>query len=420
MSKFLKRVLILGGNRYNVSGIRAAREAGFFTLVADRNPQAPGLDAADVGLAIDLFDYESLIQAIEHHGGVDGIISMAEVGVRPAAYLSYRLDLPSITREAAENATSKAAMRRLWAKVGEYSIDFYVVSSEDEAFHAVDKLGTFPVIFKPDRSIGGSRGVSRVENRDEVREAFLFAKSGALPDSDIIIEPFISGSEHSAEVLIWARQTSVLCIGQKVKSRYPYRVDISVQYPARLTSSQEAVVADMCHKSITALGITQGVAHVEFVFTQNGPVQLELGARCGGGHTPQIAHHVSGVDEFIESIRMACGMAPSQFRPTARRGADYRFLIFPPGKLAGVTIPDSVKSHKNILDVAVTLQPGEEIRPLRTTSERAGFVVSVADDYGAAVDLADWACLQSTVTYDDGSVDHPCTLLDCGVPLSEI
>jgi biotin carboxylase len=402
-----KKLLILGGNQYNVPSIRAARRAGFFTLVADRNSKAPGLDEADIGLPIDLFDYEALLKAIETYGGVDGIISMAEVGVRPAAFLSARLGLPSITQEAAAQATSKAAMRRLWANIPQYSIDFEVVKTEEEAIRAVDRLGTYPLIFKPDRSFGGARGVSCIESKSEIHEAFQFAKSGALSNSDIVVERFVYGSEHSAEVLIWERKTSALCIGQKVKSKYPYRVDVSVQYPAPLSPNQEAVIADMCQKAITDLRLTQGIAHVEFVYTQEGPILFELGARCGGGHTPQIAQHVSGVDEFIEACRMACGMPPTQLSPFAKRGSDYRFLVFPPGKMREVIIPDRVKSHKNILDVEVTLLSGEDVRPLRSTAERTGFVVAVAEDRQAAIEWADWACSQIVVEYDDGSVAHP-------------
>jgi len=409
---FQKKLFILGGNRYNVPGIRAARQAGFFTLVVDRNPQAPGLDAADVGLPIDVFDYEALREAIRRYGGVDGVMSMAEAGVRPAAYLSHGLKLPSIAQEAAENATSKAAMRRRWARIGQYSTDFRVVSVEEQVYQATEQLEYFPLVFKPDRSFGGSRGVSRVENKDQVQKAFQFAKSGGLPNSDVVIERSLNGTEHSAEVLIWRGRTSVLCVARKVKSSYPYRVDTSVQYPARLSSSQQAVVVDMCHQAVTTIGLTQGAAHIEFVYTRSGPVLLELGARCGGGHTPQIAHHVSGVNEFIEACRICCGIAPTQFSPTASRAADYRFLIFPPGKLAQVRIPDSVRSHKDILDVGVTLEPGEDIRSLQSTSERAGFVISLSEDYQAAVDLADWACGEISVEYDDGSFAHAYQLKD--------
>lgn len=112
------RILILGGGRYNVPSIREARAAGFVTFVADRNPDAPGFEAADHALPVDLNDCESLIRAVSELGGISGVVSMAEVGVRSAANISAQLRLPSISPEAAANATSKAAMRRLWRQIG--------------------------------------------------------------------------------------------------------------------------------------------------------------------------------------------------------------------------------------------------------------------------------------------------------------
>jgi len=407
-----KRILILGGGRYNVPSIRAAREAGFATFVADKNPHAPGLRAADHALPIDLNDCDSLTQAVTALGGIDGVVSMAEVGVRAAANISARLGLPSISEGAAANATSKAAMRRNWRQIGKYSTGFEVVATEEEACRASARLGQFPLIFKPDRSFGGSRGVTRVERAEDVAGAFHAAQAGGLPNSEVVIEHCMEGSEHSAEVLIWNGKTSLLCIGQKIKSLPPYRVDVSVQYPAQLTALQESAVADMCHHAVGALGLTQGAAHVEFGYTDQGPVLFELGARCGGGHTPQIAHHASGVNEFIEACRMACGMPPVQFPPTSRRGADYRFLVFPPGVAQRIEIPEALLDDSGVLDVGVTVQPGDEIRPLRSTSERAGFLVAVGDTLQGAVERADRGCREILLRYADGTTRHAAELVE--------
>ncbi len=404
------RILILGGGRYNVPSILAAREAGFFTLVADRDADAPGLKAADHPLPIDLNHCDALIEAINTFGGIDGVVSMAEVGIRAAARISARMGLPSISEAAAAHATSKAAMRDRWRNLPGHSIDFEVVTTLEGAERAAAKIG-FPLIFKPDRSFGGSRGVTRVNSAGEVAAAFAGARSGGLSDSAVVIEPFVDGTEHSAEVLIWQGKTSVLCVGQKVKSLLPYRVDVSVQYPAELTSAQQRRVSDMCHRAVTALGLTQGVAHVEFAYTKEGPVLFELGARSGGGHTPQIAFHVSGVNEFVESCRMACGMAPLQFTPTATRGADYRFLVFPPGIVENIYIPGTFADDKSILDVAVTVQPGTTIGPLHSTSDRAGFLVTLGKNLEEAVACADRGCRQISIRYSDGTMRHAAELL---------
>jgi len=405
-----KRILILGAGRYNVPSIAAARQAGFFALVADRNKDAPGLKLADIPLAIDVNDCDSLTEAIRQNGGIDGVISMAEVGVRSAARISAELGLPSISEEAAANATSKANMRRLWRTISNYSVEFEVVSSLDEAEKAVRRLAHFPLIFKPDCSFGGSRGVTKIHSFEQVFTAFQDAKSGGLPNSNVVIEECVEGSEHSAEVLVWEDLTSVLCIGQKVKSLPPYRVDVSVQYPAELTDTQRQTVAEMCDHAAKTLGLSQGVAHVEFAYTQRGPVLFELGARCGGGHTPQIVHHVSGVNEFVEACRMACGIAPVQFTPIYSRGADYRFLVFPAGKVEGIEIPPSISSSSCVLDVGLTVGVGQTVSPLRATSDRSGFLVATGDTLEEAIECADRGSRGISITYADGTTQHPIEL----------
>jgi biotin carboxylase len=407
-----KRILILGGGRYNVPSITSAREAGFFTIVADRNPEAPGLRVADQALTIDLNDCDALIESVTHDGGVDGVVSMAEVGVRAAASISARLRLPSISEVAASNATSKAAMRQLWRELGDYSVPFEVVATLPEANQGVERLGHFPLIFKPDRSFGGSRGVTRVERPDQIESAFQAARDGGLSDSNVVIEHCVEGTEHSCEVLIREAEISVLCIGQKIKSLPPYRVDVSVQYPAPLTTAQQSAVTEMCRQAVSALGLRQGAAHIEFAYTKNGPVLFELGARCGGGHTPQIAHHVSGVNEFLETCRMACGMKPTQFEPQAWRAADYRFLIFPPGLVENITLPDWLRGDPQILDVGITLQAGDTIHPLRSTSDRAGFLVSTSETFDEAMQRADRGCREILVRYKDGVMRHAAELLE--------
>ena len=236
------------------------------------------------------------------------------------------------------------------------------------------------------------------------------AKAEGRPGSRVVMERFVDGTEQSAEVLIWRGETSVLCVSEKVKSRQPYRVDLSVQYPAAFSPEQEQQVARVLHEAVVSLGLSQGVAHVEFAFTRAGPVLFELGARCGGGHTPQIAHHVSGTDEFVEVCRMACGIPPERFRPTRKLGADYRFVILRPGRIRQVEIPAALRHRPDILDLDITLGPGDSVQPLRTTSQRAGFLVCTGPDARSAATLADWACQQIQVTYDDGSQAPPCSI----------
>ena len=103
---------------------------------------------------------------------------------------------------------------------------------------------------------------------------------------------------------------------------------------------------------------------------------------------------------------MACGVAPAQFLPVQRRGADYRFLVFAPGVAGKINIPQKLVNDPNVLDVGTTLREGDEIRELRTTAERAGFLVSLGDTLEQAVERADEGCREISIEYADGMIGH--------------
>lgn len=393
----MPRVLVLGASRFNVPVIRAIGEAGFFTVVADGNATAPALRNGDASVVADIRSAEA-VRAAAHEHRVDGIVTLGEAGVRAAATACEALGLPTIPLEVAINATSKVNMRRCWDTIPQYSVPWRLAHDLDGAVAAADAIGGFPVIVKPDRTHGGSRGVMRADDRAQLAEAFAFARhSGFSPD--VIVEHFIrSRSEYSAEVLIHDGDVSVIAVGEKVKTAGAYRVDLSVQYPAEID------VHEMCAAAVNAIGLTRGAAHIEFAMTDDGPVLLELGARSGGGHTPLLARHVSGVDEIAELCRIACGMAPKSFRPVARRGGEFRFLTFPAGTLAEAIVPEEIRSHPGVLDVEVLVPPGGALREIQTGADRAGFVVTVGDTRHEAVRIAGWATSLVRVRYADGEV----------------
>ncbi|MBK7139348.1 MAG: hypothetical protein IPH74_10090 [Bacteroidetes bacterium] len=138
----------------------------------------------------------------------------------------------------------------------------------------------------------------------------------------------------------------------------------------------------MCQKAILLLGIENGVAHVEFAYTETGPKLFEIGARCGGGHTPIIAKCVSGVNEFIEYCNISCGLPPTDFLPKYQKGAEYRFLIFPEGKITGIDISPTIYHNINVIDLVMNAKVGDNILPIRTTSDRIGCVITAGNSLG--------------------------------------
>lgn len=408
------RVAILGASRYNVPALAAVRKAGFFVLAIDGNPLAPGLAVANASAVADIRDSDAVREAVLANGGVEGIVTLGEAGVRSSVQVCSDLGLPGISADAALNATSKIRMRTCWDAIPELSVRWRHVRNENEALDAAETVGGFPVVVKPDRTHGGSRGVTRADDREQLVRAYSLARGSGFSE-DVIVEKFIeSESEHSTEVLIHDGAVSMLCIGQKIKTRAPYRVDLSVRYPSALDDSQQMHVAEMCRQAVAAIGLTRGVAHIELAWTEDGPRLLELGARCGGGHTPLLARHASGVDELAEVCRMACGRQPEAFRPTHRRGAEYRFLSFPSGVIEEAILPAEVLAHPNVIDAAILGAAGSFIREVQTGADRAAFIATSGEDREEAVRIADWASGKLAIRYTDGSLRGAIPLADLG------
>jgi len=396
-----KHLLILGGGALNYKSILEAKKHGFITYVADQNPKAPCFSIADIPIIGDINSAEDILSKVTNYP-INGVVSMAEAGVVCGAVITEKLGLGGIDLNTALNCTSKLVMRKAWEGIP-YSVNYRAIKTFEEAMIAAQQLNTYPLIIKPDKTFGGSRGVSKIFSSAELKDAFVYALSSGL-NEHIVIEECAEGNEFSCEVLVYNGVAHVLCIGQKVKSPAPYRVDCSVQYEANLTSAQKKEINIMCQKATQLIGIKNGVAHVEFAYTPIGPKLFELGARCGGGHTPLIAKYVSGVNEFIEYCKIACGLSPTIELAKLKKGADYRFIIFEPGIVEEVIIPPYLLSDPLIYDIAITVKKGDKIEDLKSTSARAGAAVIFADDLNEAITKSTEICSKLQIKYTDGTI----------------
>lgn len=381
-----KKIIILGASRYYSKCIESAREAGYYVIAVDRNPESEGFAAADLGIACDIVDKEGVLALAKEHQ-VNGIVPVNDYGVPTAAWVSTQLGLPGISPEVAELATNKELMRKEWIAKGVNCPKVEVVNHKSEFQNAIDKVG-LPVIFKPAHGIGGaSRGVIVVRAEEEIEEAIEFTTS-FYDDHTTLVESFIDAEvEHSAEVIVHNRQAHVIAIADKIKTPLPFRVDKNVLYPTRIEGDRLAALKTAIGESVLALGINDAVAHVEIATLKDGGFCLfELGARCGGGGTPDpIVKYCTGVHEFVEFVRILSGDEPSMVKPDRNLGCNYHFLTPEPGKLTSVTGEENVLALDEVLDFELFIKGGQKVPPVTVGTERAGFIIATGKDRESAL-----------------------------------
>ncbi|HVH52473.1 MAG TPA: hypothetical protein VM690_10035, partial [Gaiellaceae bacterium] len=107
-----KTVLFVGAGRHQRRAIERARELGLRVIAVDRDGDALGLQAADVGEVVDFQDVARVIDVARRHS-VDGVLTIsADRAVPVAAAVAEELGLPGIGTEVAHLMTNKIAMRR--------------------------------------------------------------------------------------------------------------------------------------------------------------------------------------------------------------------------------------------------------------------------------------------------------------------
>ena len=374
-----KKVIILGASRFNSKSIEAAQNAGYYVIVVDRNPDSFALEFADGYEVCDIIDKEGVLKLAKKHN-VSGVVPINDYGVPTAAYICSRLGLPGISEQSASWATNKGTMRKRWIEKGISCPEILFGTSHLECVMAINEIG-IPCVLKPASGFGGSsRGVIVVTDNSEIDSAIEFSQQFSK-DKSIIIESYIEAiTEHSAEVLIYNGVSTIVAISDKIKTPLPYRVDKNVLYPSRLQGYQLEELKKEIIKSVQAIDINIGAAHVEIATTSNGPVLIEIGARCGGGGTPApIVPFVTGIEYIEELIRILCGDAPKNLTPTKNKGCNYHFITPEPGRVKYIVGYERILENSSVLDFGLFVAPGNEIVPVKTGIERSGFIIIGAE-----------------------------------------
>ncbi len=395
------RVLVLGASRYYARSIARLRDEGFGTIAVDKDPTAPGLTCADDFAVCDIVNVQGVTEvALKYKPDV--VLPLNDFGVPTAALVSRNLGLPSISVDAADAATNKEKMRRIWSSHGLPCPHYRVERDRDRIRRAVREIG-LPVILKPAHGIGGgSRGVVVVREMRDLDEAIEVSQS-YYEDKATIVEQFIPGiSEHSAEFVVVDGEPRLITVGDKQKTPLPYRVDKSVIYPSSLPASAMEQIQSIGSKSITSLGIDRGTAHLEFSWNGESLTLFELGARCGGGATPEpIVRYLTGIDLIVEQVKSLAGLSPIVASAAEDRACVYRFLTPEPGVVTSVSGWHEIMNDSRVLDAHLGLEVGAHIRPVRTGIDRVGFLVVGGKLRNETLALTDQLESRLRVSYED-------------------
>jgi biotin carboxylase len=393
----VKTVLFVGAGRHQRRAILQAKELGLRVAAVDRNPDAPGLQDADIAKVVDFSDVEAVLKATRRLK-VDGVLTIsADRAVPVVAAVAAARGLPGIGLETAHLMTHKVAMRRRLADAGVPQPRFAAVRTLSERRRAADEVG-FPAVLKPADS-GGQRGVFRVESLDDI-DAHLHEALAASPSGEAILEEYVEGMEMNGIVLARDGEAIPLTLSDR---RRPPGVGFGVGwihvYPPTVDGGQLAESERIAAHTVHALGLRTGIAFPQLIAADDGRVVVvECAARVPGGQMADLVRWATGVDIVEVQIRMALGeeLPDELVQKKFSQPLAIRFLTAEPGPLQTGRVTwvgplDKVLAFPGVVQADVYLQVGETIRPVRLDGDRRGYVIATANTNLEALERAEAA-----------------------------
>lgn len=386
----MKRIMILGASILQLPAIEKAIGMGLEVIAVDMNPEAIGFKVHGViKEVISTIDTQAILEAAKRHQ-INGIMTLAsDMPMQSVATVCHEMGLVGINEDTALKATNKAFMRDALREAG-VPVPLYFRVKGKEAFkEAVEKVRAagYKCIVKPaDNS--GSRGVDLLEDDSDLDIAYEYTVKYSR-GGEIVVEEFMEGPEVSVETLALDGDVHVIQITDKLTTGAPYFVEMGHSQPSQLSEETKNQIRRVAIAANKAIGIQNGPSHTEIKVTKDGPKIVELGARLGGDCiTTHLVPLSTGVNMVECSIRIALGERPD-FEPKWNKGSAIRYLKTGTGTIKEITGIEEAETVPGVIQVSIVHGIGECVGEIKSSVDRAGFVIAQAEEAMSAVEIAE-------------------------------
>lgn len=400
----MKTVLIISGGIEAADAARRAKELGYYVVVSDRDPEAPGFAFADSCLIADVYSPTETAAAAERYNRkirrIDGVICVAADAPVTAATVCQRLGIKGLPLHAAQTACDKLAMKQRFSEAG-VPVPWFAAVETPQALQRIAIERGNNLVIKPVDS-RGSRGVQRIAQVADITKAFMLAREHS-PTDRVMVEEYLEGPQVSTESIVIDGKCFTPGFSDRnyeYLERYaPFFIENGGDLPSQLSDEIQFKVRDVVAKAAKALGILDGTVKGDIVVHNGQPYVIELAARLSGGFfcTREIPLN-TGVDFLGAALRLAVGdeISQEELEPKHQTPVIQRYAFPEPGKIVRVTGAEDARKVLGITDVIVTAKPGDVIPPAGDKRPSAAMVLATGNSRAAALQAANdaLACLK--------------------------
>ena len=405
-------VLLLG---YRAVLLRACRELGLPTLTVYGIPQRDwGFEEPellDESICVENHHLvDDVLFGLARHGLLDrpyrAVLTADELGVVTAAAVASVLGTRGLSAATAIAFRDKPVQKTLVRRAGIATADFLLLEDVAEPPAELEAWTTFPAVLKPVAS-GGTADTSFVDSPEALAHAFEHLREHS-PRRSFLLEGFNPGQEWNIDGFVAGGELALLAVEayrenclQTIASG---RLIGSILFDPERERWVYELAEEFVSTALRALGLHDGVFHLEAFWDGDRLVFGECAARIAGGYHSEVVLHKWGVDLRRVAVQLACGLArPEVTGPVTDDAVGFTFLPTVRGaRLVRCPTREELRRVPNVVDATIELSPGFEMPDtLWSTVVRTGLALVAAPDEASLErrmdEIIDWFAREMVV-----------------------
>ena len=374
----MKKLMILGGSRYALPVIEAAKKLGIYSITADYLPDNIAHKFSDEYVNVSIIDKEKTLEAAKKCN-IDGIMSFAcDPGVVTAAYVAEQMGLPNVgPYESVCILQNKGKFRDFLAKNG-FTVP--VAKSYKNVIDALKDIELFnwPVIVKPTDS-AGSKGVTRVDDPKELETSIQYALSYSHSD-EFIIEDFITQQGYSSDTDSFSidgklKFVSFGCQRFDSEAKNPY-TPAAYSWPSSMTVEHQEELKNEIQRLLKLLKMKTAVYNIETREGTNGKAYImEVSPRGGGNRLAECLRYATGVDIITNMVKYSVGLPIDEIVQKPYDGCWAEIILHSdePGVFKELWISDEIVN--NVVERDLWIEKGTLVGGFEAANEAIGTLI---------------------------------------------
>lgn len=343
----MKKIMMLGGNFFQTTAIKAAKELGHYVISVDYLPDNPGHRFSDEYYNVSTVDKDAVLKLAQENK-IDGIVSYAsDVSAPTAAYVAEKMGLPTNPYESVMILTHKDLFRPFIKKHGFNCPKSESFDNVNEAFAFYKSLAK-PAMVKPSDS-NGSKGAAKVTEEKEFKSAFANAMSFSR-QKIVIVEEFLVRRGHQIAgdgFIVDGELVFTGFMSEHFDKLCNPLVPIGESFPSYISEELKAKAKSEINRLMKLLNMKFGAINMDFIIDDNNDIYIiEIGPRNGGNLITDAIKAATGIDLAKATVQAALGLDYDKaFTATENNFvASYITHALKSGIYSGTSIDDKIKN----------------------------------------------------------------------------